>query len=93
MYMERDSRKTAPGKERRSGSEYLPKCRALVCLLVQELPCSLGDILNALANVSGRKHQSSSESAKNVSTPEAYSASPRKFSGISTSSCNRRVPF
>nr|XP_044992836.1 serine/threonine-protein kinase ULK4 isoform X2 [Jaculus jaculus] len=59
MYIERDSRKTTPGKERQSGSEYLSRCLDLLIRhIVQELPCILGDILNALANVSGRKHPS-----------------------------------
>ncbi|XP_059966733.1 serine/threonine-protein kinase ULK4 isoform X2 [Mesoplodon densirostris] len=59
MYIERDSRKTTPGKEQQSGNEYLSKCLDLLtCHIVQELPRVLGDILNALANVSGRKHPS-----------------------------------
>uniref|UniRef100_A0A2K6TCK0 Unc-51 like kinase 4 n=1 Tax=Saimiri boliviensis boliviensis TaxID=39432 RepID=A0A2K6TCK0_SAIBB len=59
MYIERDSRKTTPGKEQQSGSEYLSRClELLICHVVQELPRILGDILNALANVSGRKHPS-----------------------------------
>ncbi|XP_061051260.1 serine/threonine-protein kinase ULK4 isoform X2 [Eubalaena glacialis] len=59
MYIERDSRKTTPGKEQQSGNEYLSKCLdLLICHIVQELPRILGDILNALANVSGRKHPS-----------------------------------
>ncbi|XP_022419344.1 serine/threonine-protein kinase ULK4 isoform X3 [Delphinapterus leucas] len=59
MYIERDSRKTTPGKEQQSGNEYLSKCLDLLtCHIVQELPRILGDILNALANVSGRKHPS-----------------------------------
>ncbi|XP_055414066.1 serine/threonine-protein kinase ULK4 isoform X5 [Bubalus kerabau] len=59
MYIERDSRKTTPGKEQQSGSEYLSRCLDLLIRhLVQELPRILGDILNALANVSGRKHPS-----------------------------------
>ncbi|XP_049718160.1 serine/threonine-protein kinase ULK4 isoform X5 [Elephas maximus indicus] len=59
MYIERDSRKTTPGKERQSGNEYLSKCLDLLIRhIVQELPRILGDILNALANVSGRKHPS-----------------------------------
>ncbi|XP_036886446.1 serine/threonine-protein kinase ULK4 isoform X2 [Sturnira hondurensis] len=59
MYIERDSRKTSPGKEQQSGNEYLSKCLGLLVRhVVQELPRVLGDILNALANVSGRKHPS-----------------------------------
>nr|XP_035134618.2 serine/threonine-protein kinase ULK4 isoform X7 [Callithrix jacchus] len=59
MYIERDSRKTTPGKEQQSGNEYLSRCLdLLICHIVQELPRILGDILNALANVSGRKHPS-----------------------------------
>uniref|UniRef100_A0A8C6C1J7 non-specific serine/threonine protein kinase n=1 Tax=Monodon monoceros TaxID=40151 RepID=A0A8C6C1J7_MONMO len=59
MYIERDSRKTTPGKEQQSGNEYLSKCLDLLtCHIMQELPRILGDILNALANVSGRKHPS-----------------------------------
>ncbi|XP_049638564.1 serine/threonine-protein kinase ULK4 [Suncus etruscus] len=59
MYIERDSRKTSPGKEPQSGNEYLSKCLdLLICHIVQELPRVLGDILNALATVSGRKHPS-----------------------------------
>ncbi|XP_054536541.1 serine/threonine-protein kinase ULK4 isoform X5 [Pan troglodytes] len=59
MYIERDSRKTTPGKEQQSGNEYLSKCLdLLICHIVQELPRILGDILNSLANVSGRKHPS-----------------------------------
>ncbi|XP_055984923.1 serine/threonine-protein kinase ULK4 [Sorex fumeus] len=59
MYIERDSRKTSPGKEPQSGNEYLSKCLdLLICHIVQELPRVLGDILNALATISGRKHPS-----------------------------------
>ncbi|XP_060036344.1 serine/threonine-protein kinase ULK4 isoform X3 [Erinaceus europaeus] len=59
MYIERDSRKTIPGKQQQSGNEYLSKCLdLLVRHIVQELPQILGDILNALNNVSGRKHPS-----------------------------------
>ncbi|XP_037703754.1 serine/threonine-protein kinase ULK4 isoform X3 [Choloepus didactylus] len=59
MYIERDSRKTTAGKEQQSSSEYLSKCLdLLIHHIVQELPGVLGDILNALANVSGRKHPS-----------------------------------
>lgn len=59
MYIERDSRKTTPGKEQQSGNEYLSKCLDLLIRhIVQELPRILGDILNALSNVSGRKHPS-----------------------------------
>ncbi|KAF6101585.1 unc-51 like kinase 4 [Phyllostomus discolor] len=59
MYIERDSRKTSPGKEQQSGSEYLSRCLGLLIRhVVQELPRVLGDVLNALANVSGRKHPS-----------------------------------
>ncbi|XP_057560464.1 serine/threonine-protein kinase ULK4 isoform X3 [Hippopotamus amphibius kiboko] len=59
MYIERDSRKTTPGKQQQSGNEYLSKCLDLLIRhIVQELPRILGDILHALANVSGRKHPS-----------------------------------
>nr|XP_031542640.1 serine/threonine-protein kinase ULK4 isoform X1 [Vicugna pacos]XP_031542641.1 serine/threonine-protein kinase ULK4 isoform X1 [Vicugna pacos]XP_031542642.1 serine/threonine-protein kinase ULK4 isoform X1 [Vicugna pacos] len=59
MYIERDSRKTTPGKEQQSGNEYLSRCLDLLIRhIVQEMPRILGDILNALANVSGRKHPS-----------------------------------
>ncbi|XP_069716068.1 serine/threonine-protein kinase ULK4 isoform X3 [Phaenicophaeus curvirostris] len=59
MYIERDSRKTTPGKEQQGGSEYLSKCLdLLICHIVWELPGILGDILAALSNVSGRKHPS-----------------------------------
>nr|XP_054406381.1 serine/threonine-protein kinase ULK4 isoform X5 [Pongo abelii] len=59
MYIERDSRKITPGKEQQSGNEYLSKCLDLLIRhIVQELPRILGDILNSLANVSGRKHPS-----------------------------------
>ncbi|XP_075274936.1 serine/threonine-protein kinase ULK4 isoform X2 [Opisthocomus hoazin] len=63
MYIERDSRKTTPGKEQQGGSEYLSKCLdLLICHVVQELPGILGDILTALTNVSGRKHPSTVQS-------------------------------
>lgn len=43
MYIERDSRKTTPGKEPHSGSEYLSRCLdLLICHVVQELPRILG---------------------------------------------------
>nr|XP_048279773.1 serine/threonine-protein kinase ULK4 isoform X3 [Myodes glareolus] len=59
MYIERDSRKTSPGKELQGGSEYLARCLDLLIQhMVQEPPRILGDIINALANVSGRKHPS-----------------------------------
>ncbi|XP_042673471.1 serine/threonine-protein kinase ULK4 isoform X3 [Centrocercus urophasianus] len=59
MYIERDSRKTTAGKEQQSGNEYLSKCLdLLIHHIVQELPGILGDILNTLTNVSGRKHPS-----------------------------------
>nr|DBA24863.1 TPA: hypothetical protein GDO54_012461 [Pyxicephalus adspersus] len=59
MYIERDSRKTTPGKEQQSISEYLSVClELLIHHIVQELPGILGDILKALSNVSGRKHPS-----------------------------------
>ncbi|XP_074981777.1 serine/threonine-protein kinase ULK4 isoform X3 [Caretta caretta] len=62
MYIERDSRKTTPGKEQQSGNEYLSKCLDLLIYhIVQELPGILGDILGALANVSGRKHPSTTQ--------------------------------
>uniref|UniRef100_A0A8C2SZ16 Unc-51 like kinase 4 n=1 Tax=Coturnix japonica TaxID=93934 RepID=A0A8C2SZ16_COTJA len=59
MYIERDSRKTTAGKEQQSGNEYLSKCLdLLIHHIVRELPEILGDILNTLTNVSGRKHPS-----------------------------------
>ncbi|XP_045292389.1 serine/threonine-protein kinase ULK4 isoform X3 [Leopardus geoffroyi] len=59
MYIERDSRKTTPGKDLQSSNEYLSKCLDLLIRhIVHELPRILGAILNALANVSGRKHPS-----------------------------------
>ncbi|XP_075820228.1 serine/threonine-protein kinase ULK4 [Microtus pennsylvanicus] len=59
MYIERDSRKTSPGKELQGGSEYLARCLDLLIQhMVQEPPRILGDIINALVNVSGRKHPS-----------------------------------
>ncbi|XP_073486514.1 serine/threonine-protein kinase ULK4-like [Aquarana catesbeiana] len=59
MYIERDSRKTTPGKEQQSINEYLSVCLdLLIHHIVQELPGILGDILSALSNVSGRKHPS-----------------------------------
>ncbi|XP_026699377.1 serine/threonine-protein kinase ULK4 isoform X1 [Athene cunicularia] len=59
MYIERDSRKTTPGKEQQGGSEYLSKCLDLLIYhIVREVPGILGDILTALTNVSGRKHPS-----------------------------------
>lgn len=45
MYIERDSRKTTPGKEQQSGNEYLSKCLDLLtCHIVQELPRILGKL-------------------------------------------------
>uniref|UniRef100_A0A8C4PJT7 Unc-51 like kinase 4 n=1 Tax=Equus asinus asinus TaxID=83772 RepID=A0A8C4PJT7_EQUAS len=68
MYIERDSRKTTPGKEQQSGNEYLSKCLGLLIRhIVQELPRVLGVILTALANVSGRKHPSTVQ-AKQLKT-------------------------
>ncbi|KAM3929356.1 serine/threonine-protein kinase ULK4 [Leptodactylus fuscus] len=59
MYIERDSRKTTPGKEQQSVNEYLSVCLdLLIHHIVHELPGILGDILNSLSNVSGRKHPS-----------------------------------
>ncbi|XP_066207366.1 serine/threonine-protein kinase ULK4 isoform X1 [Saccopteryx leptura] len=60
MYIERDSRKTTPGKgQQPSGSAHLSRCLDLLIRhIVQELPRILGDVLNALATVSGRKHPS-----------------------------------
>ncbi|XP_068944427.1 serine/threonine-protein kinase ULK4 isoform X2 [Petaurus breviceps papuanus] len=59
MYIERDSRKATPGKEQQSSHEYLSKCLDLLIYhIVQEMPGILGDVLSALANVSGRKHPS-----------------------------------
>ncbi|XP_063778472.1 serine/threonine-protein kinase ULK4 isoform X2 [Pseudophryne corroboree] len=63
MYIERDSRKTTPGKEQQSVNEYLSVCLdLLIHHIVQELPGILGDILSALSNVSGRKHPSTIQS-------------------------------
>lgn len=43
MYIERDSRKTMPGKEQQGGSEYLSKCLDLLIYhIVRELPGILG---------------------------------------------------
>lgn len=43
MYIERDSRKTTPGKEQQSSNEYLSKCLDLLIRhIVQELPRILG---------------------------------------------------
>lgn len=43
MYIERDSRKTSPGKELPNGSEYLSRCLdLLIHHIVQELPRILG---------------------------------------------------
>ncbi|XP_039192026.1 serine/threonine-protein kinase ULK4 isoform X1 [Crotalus tigris] len=59
MYIERDSQKATPGKEQQSSNEYLSGCLDLLIFhIVQELPLLLGEILAALANVSGRKHPS-----------------------------------
>lgn len=45
MYIERDSRKTTPGKEQQSGSAYLSKCLDLLIRhIVQELPRILGKL-------------------------------------------------
>ncbi|KAM5157000.1 serine/threonine-protein kinase ULK4 [Mantella aurantiaca] len=62
MYIERDSRKTTPGKEQQSINEYLSVCLdLLIHHIIQELPSILGDILSSLSNVSGRKHPSKSQ--------------------------------
>ncbi|XP_056376573.1 serine/threonine-protein kinase ULK4 isoform X2 [Hyla sarda] len=59
MYIERDSRKTTPGKEQQSVNEYLSVCLdLLIHHIVHELPGILGGILNSLSNVTGRKHPS-----------------------------------
>ncbi|XP_077125183.1 serine/threonine-protein kinase ULK4 [Ranitomeya variabilis] len=59
MYIERDSRKTTPGKEQQSANEYLSVCLdLLIHHIVHQLPGILGDILNSLSNVCGRKHPS-----------------------------------
>ncbi|XP_066547662.1 serine/threonine-protein kinase ULK4 isoform X2 [Amia ocellicauda] len=59
MYIERDSRKATPEKEQQSSNEYLSNCLDLLIRhIVQELPAILGDVLTALANISGRKHPS-----------------------------------
>ena len=43
MYIERDSRKTTPGKEQQGGNEYLSTCLGLLIRhIVQELPRVLG---------------------------------------------------
>lgn len=45
MYIERDSRKTMPGKEQQSSNEYLSKCLdLLIYQIVQELPQILGKL-------------------------------------------------
>lgn len=45
MYIERDSRKTTPGKEQQSGNEYLSRCLDLLIRhMVQELPRILGKL-------------------------------------------------
>ncbi|XP_078519656.1 serine/threonine-protein kinase ULK4 isoform X2 [Lissotriton helveticus] len=62
MYIERDSRKATPAKEPQSSNEYLSQCLdLLIAHIAQELPGILGDILGALAVVSGRKHPSTTQ--------------------------------
>ncbi|XP_012885695.1 PREDICTED: serine/threonine-protein kinase ULK4 [Dipodomys ordii] len=59
MYIERDSRRTSPRPEPQGCAQHLARClRLLTQHVAQELPGILGDILQALANVSGRKHPS-----------------------------------
>ncbi|XP_053570318.1 serine/threonine-protein kinase ULK4 [Bombina bombina] len=59
MYIERDSRKNATGKEQQSVNKYLSAClELLIHHIVHELPGIFEDILNALSDVSGRKHPS-----------------------------------
>ncbi|KAL4824505.1 hypothetical protein H8958_022172 [Nasalis larvatus] len=64
MYIERDSRKTTPGKEQQSGNEYLSKCL---------------DLLIPSHRAGAATNPGSSETAEDVSPPDAYSASPRNF--------------
>ncbi|MFT7816111.1 serine/threonine-protein kinase ULK4 isoform X3 [Arapaima gigas] len=62
MYIERDIRKAAPGREEQSSNEYLSKCLDLLIRhMVQELPALLDDILSVLGNVVGRKHPSAAQ--------------------------------
>lgn len=62
MYIERDSRKATPAKEPQSSYEYLSQCLdLLIAHIAQELPGILGEILGALAVVSGRKHPSTTQ--------------------------------
>ncbi|XP_060726102.1 serine/threonine-protein kinase ULK4 [Tachysurus vachellii] len=62
MYIERDTRKAAQGKEQQSGNEYLSKCLALfIRHTVQELPAILDDILTALGSIVGRRHPSNAQ--------------------------------
>ncbi|KAM4821386.1 serine/threonine-protein kinase ULK4 [Thomomys bottae] len=59
LYIERDSRKTSPRKDQQSCGQHLSRClELLIKHITQELPGILGDTLQALANVSGRKHPS-----------------------------------
>ncbi|XP_069873593.1 serine/threonine-protein kinase ULK4 isoform X2 [Dipodomys merriami] len=59
MYIERDSRRASPRPEPQACAQHLSRClRLLTQHIAQELPGILGDILQALANVSGRKHPS-----------------------------------
>ncbi|XP_066440771.1 serine/threonine-protein kinase ULK4 [Eleutherodactylus coqui] len=59
MYIERDSRKTTPGKEQQSVNEYLSvSLDLLIHHIIHELPGILDGILSCLSNVSGRKHPS-----------------------------------
>ncbi|XP_018618602.1 serine/threonine-protein kinase ULK4 isoform X3 [Scleropages formosus] len=62
MYIERDIRKAAPGREEQSSNEYLSKCLDLLIRhMVQELPVLLDEILSALGNIVGRKHPSGAQ--------------------------------
>ncbi|XP_018123009.1 serine/threonine-protein kinase ULK4 isoform X2 [Xenopus laevis] len=62
MYIERDNRKATPGKEQQSMNEYLSGClNLLIYHIVGVLPGILGEIINALSSVSGRKHPSATQ--------------------------------
>ncbi|KAL0985292.1 hypothetical protein UPYG_G00155100 [Umbra pygmaea] len=59
MYIERDIRKTTPGKEQQSSNEYLSKCLDLLIRHIGlELPAILDEMLSVLGSVVGRKHPS-----------------------------------
>ncbi|XP_032815384.2 serine/threonine-protein kinase ULK4 isoform X4 [Petromyzon marinus] len=60
MYIERDSRRTTPGKDQQQwGHEYLSRClEILTTLIVHQLPQLTGEVVSALESVSGRRHPS-----------------------------------